>query len=138
MQLEITERVVINDAEFAIAKIQKLKNLGIQFAIDDFGTGYSCLHYLKRLPVDSLKIDRSFIEGVGQNPEDEAIVSGTIALGHALNLQVAAEGVETAEQLARLREMGCDLAQGNHFSEPLPNQAVKRLLVEGLSREGRP
>src|ERR671917_1855539 len=114
----------MDDAEFAIGKIKKMRGLGVRFAIDDFGTGYSCLHYLKRLPVDYLKIDRSFIEGIGQNPEDEAIVSGTIALGHALDLRVVAEGVETAEQLARLQEMGCDLAQGNHFSEPLPHQAV--------------
>ena len=132
--LEITERVVMDDAEFAIEKIRKLKGLGIWFAIDDFGTGYSCLHYLKRLPVDYLKIDRSFVEGLGRNHEDRAIVSGTISMGHALDLLVVAEGVETAEQLAQLREMGCDLAQGHYISEPLPGNATDRLLLEGVPR----
>jgi len=120
---------VMDDAEFAIDKMKRLKGLGIRFAIDDFGTGYSCLHYLKRLPVDQLKIDRSFIEGLEQNPEDLAIVSGTISLAQALGLQVVAEGVETAEQMARLRELGCDLVQGNYLSEPMPGQDAKRLLL---------
>jgi len=134
LRLEITERVVMDDAEFAIDKIQRLKGLGIRFALDDFGTGYSCLHYLKRLPVDQLKIDRSFIEGIEQNPDDTAIVMGTIGLAQALGLQVVAEGVETAEQLARLREMGCDLVQGNYLAEPLPGADAKRFLLADLSQ----
>jgi len=134
LRLEITERVVMDDAEFAIDKIKKLKGLGVRFAIDDFGTGYSCLHYLKRLPVDQLKIDRSFIVGLKQNSEDLAIVSGTISLAQALGLQVVAEGVETAEQLACLRELGCDLIQGNYLSEPLPGEDAKKFLLAGISR----
>ena len=134
LQLEITERVVMDDAESSIGKIKKMRDLGVRFAIDDFGTGYSCLHYLKRLPVDYLKIDRSFIEGLGQNPEDEAIVSGTIGLGHALGLRVVAEGVGNAEQLARVREMGCDLAQGHFFAEAVPSKAAKELVMRGVWR----
>ena len=136
LQLEITERVVMDDAEFAIGKIQKMRALGVRFAIDDFGTGYSCLHYLKRLPVDFLKIDRSFIEGLGHNPEDEAIVSGTIGLAHALGLRVVAEGVGTGEQLARVREMGCDLAQGHFFAEAVPSKAAKDLVMRGIWSPG--
>jgi len=100
VQLEITERAVMDDAEFSIGKLQRLKDLGIGFAIDDYGTGYSCLYYLKRMPVDILKIDGCFVSGLGKDPGDEAIVSGTIDLAHALGLRVVAEGVETAEQLA--------------------------------------
>lgn len=90
----------MDDAEFSIGKLQRLKDLGIGFAIDDHGTGYSCLYYLKRMPVDILKIDGCFVSGLGKDPGDEAIVSGTIDLAHALGLRVVAEGVETAEQLA--------------------------------------
>jgi EAL domain-containing protein (putative c-di-GMP-specific phosphodiesterase class I) len=129
LQLEITERAVMDDAEFALGKLQRLKDLGVSFAIDDYGTGYSCLYYLKRMPVDSLKIDRSFIAGLGKDPGDEAIVSGTIDLGHALNLKVVAEGVETAAQLARLRELGCDLAQGFYLSVSLTAAGIRELLV---------
>ncbi len=138
LRLEITERVVMDDAEFAIDKIQRLKGLGIRFAIDDFGTGYSCLHYLKRLPVDQLKIDRSFIGGLERNSEDVAIVSGTIGLAQALGLQVVAEGVETAEQLALLREMGCDLVQGNFLSAPSPGESAKSFLLERHLRVSAP
>jgi len=119
LRVEITERAVMDDAEFSIGKLQRLKDLGVSFAIDDYGTGYSCLYYLKRMPVDSLKIDGSFVAGLGKDPGDDAIVSGTIDLAHALGLKVVAEGVETAEQLARLEELGCDLAQGFYLCEPL-------------------
>jgi EAL domain-containing protein (putative c-di-GMP-specific phosphodiesterase class I) len=94
--------------------------------------GYSCLYYLKRMPVDSLKIDQSFITGLGEDPGDEAIVSGTIGLAHALGLKVVAEGVETADQLAKLKELGCDLAQGYYFTKPLASEAAERLLVEDV------
>ena len=133
LQLEITERAVMNDAEFSLGKLQMLKGLGIGFAIDDYGMGYSCLYYLKRMPVDSLKIDRSFIAGLGEDPGDQAIVSGTISLAHALGLKVVAKGVEREEQLATLKELGCDLAQGYHFTKPLPGEAAERLLKEGGS-----
>jgi EAL domain-containing protein (putative c-di-GMP-specific phosphodiesterase class I) len=134
LQLEITERAVMDDAEYSIGKLKKLKGQGVSFAIDDYGMGYSCLYYLKRMPVDFLKIDRSFITGLGEgDPGDEAIVSGTIGLAHALGLKVVAEGVETEEQLAKLKELGCDLAQGFHFAKPLPSDEAERLLVEGVS-----
>jgi EAL domain-containing protein (putative c-di-GMP-specific phosphodiesterase class I) len=110
-----------------------LKDLGVSFAIDDYGTGYSCLYYLKNMPVGSLKIDRSFIAGLGRDSGDEAIVAATVSLGHALGLKVVAEGVETKEQLARLQEMGCDLAQGHYFAKPLSSQDAEKLLVEGVS-----
>jgi len=134
LQLEITERVVMDDAEFSLGKLQMLKGLGVSFAIDDFGMGYSCLYYLKRMPVDHLKIDRTFIAGlVERDSGDEAIVEGTIGLAHALGLRVVAEGVETQEQLAKLKELGCDLAQGYYFTKPLPSEAANRLLEEGVS-----
>ncbi len=119
----------MDDAEFAIGKLDRLKGLGMGFAIDDFGTGYSCLYYLKRMPVDSLKIDGSFVAGLGKDSGDDAIVSGTIDLAHALGLKVVAEGVETAEQFARLEAMGCDLAQGTFFAAPLPVGEASDLLA---------
>jgi EAL domain-containing protein (putative c-di-GMP-specific phosphodiesterase class I) len=89
-------------------------------AIDDFGTGYSSLGTLRHFPVDTLKIDRSFVDGLGAESDDSVIVSGVIGLAHGLGLRVVAEGVETADQLARLHELGCDLGQGYYFSRPLP------------------
>jgi diguanylate cyclase (GGDEF)-like protein/PAS domain S-box-containing protein len=129
LRLEITERAVMDDAEFSIGKLQRLKALGMSFAIDDYGTGYSCLYYLKRMPVDALKIDGSFVAGLGKDQGDDAIVSGTIDLAHALGLKVVAEGVDTAEQFARLQELNCDLAQGYYFSEPIPFREVTDLLT---------
>ena len=134
LQLEITERAVMDDAEFSIGKLRRPKGLGMGFAIDDYGTGYSRLYYLKRMPVDSLKIDRSFVAGLGKDPGDEAIVSGTIDLAHALGLKVVAEGVETAEQLARLEDLGCDLAQGYFLSEPLSVGEASELLKRNNRR----
>ncbi len=128
LRLEITERVVVSDTEVAVGKIERLREMGIKFVLDDFGTGYSCLNYLKWLPADLLKIDRSFVEGLAENRRDAAIVSGTITLAHELGLRVVAEGVEFPEQLTELRQMGCDLVQGNHFSEPISGEQVLALL----------
>ncbi|HJQ29615.1 MAG TPA: EAL domain-containing protein [Rubrobacter sp.] len=127
--IEITERAVMDDAQFAMGKLQRMKDLGVSFIIDDFGTGYSCLQYLKLMPVDSLKIDGSFIAGLGKDWGDAAIVSGTIDLAHALELTVIGEGVETAEQLERLRELECDLVQGYYLSEPLAEDEIQELLA---------
>jgi EAL domain-containing protein (putative c-di-GMP-specific phosphodiesterase class I) len=127
--LEITESVVMEDAPHTATTLRRLKALGVQLAIDDFGTGYSSLSYLKRFPVDYLKIDRSFIEEFREDPEATAVVSGIIALAHTLGIRVVAEGVESAEQAERLRRLRCDLAQGNHFSEPLPSEAALDLLA---------
>jgi diguanylate cyclase (GGDEF)-like protein/PAS domain S-box-containing protein len=139
LQVEITERVVMDDAEFSLGKLQMLKNLGVSFAIDDYGMGYSCLYYLKRMPLDYLKIDRAFITGLGEGDQgDEAIVSGTIGLAHALGLKVVAEGVETEGQLAKLKELGCDLAQGYYFAKPLLSEAVETLLLKGIAFRSPP
>jgi EAL domain-containing protein (putative c-di-GMP-specific phosphodiesterase class I) len=136
--LEITEDAVMEDARYAIGALEELKSMGVRLAIDDFGTGRSSLAYLKRLPVDYLKIDRSFVERLGEDLKGVEIVSGTLALARALSLRTIAEGVETQAQLERLNEMGCDLAQGNLFSEPLGADAMKRYLEKGWSILGDP
>ncbi|HUF83747.1 MAG TPA: bifunctional diguanylate cyclase/phosphodiesterase [Acidimicrobiia bacterium] len=118
LSLEITESVLMDDAESTMGAITALRNLGVGFSIDDFGTGYSSLGYLKRFPVDSVKVDRSFVSGLGSNPEDTAIVAAVVSLGHALGLTVVAEGVETERQLEELVALGCDTAQGFYFAEP--------------------
>jgi diguanylate cyclase (GGDEF)-like protein/PAS domain S-box-containing protein len=133
LQLEITEGMLTsNDVHSVNNTLSSLKDLSIQLAVDDFGMGYSSLSYLKRFPVDLMKIDRSFIAGLGQDAnsasKDAEIVSAMIELTHALGLEAVAEGVETAEQLAQLRNMECDLAQGNYFSEPLPSEALSVLM----------
>jgi diguanylate cyclase (GGDEF)-like protein/PAS domain S-box-containing protein len=131
--VEITERIVMDDAEFAQSKLKELKDLGVSLAIDDFGMGYSCLYHLKHMPIDFLKIDQAFVSGLGCDQGDEAIVSGTVGLAHALGVIAVVEGVESAEQHAILKELGCDLAQGYHFAEPLASKAMERLLAEGIS-----
>ena len=119
LKLEITESMMMEQGDATITTLYRLKNLGVRLAIDDFGTGFSALSYLKRFPVDTLKIDGSFIQGLGYNREDTAIVHAVIAFAKALNLSITAEGVETAEQLAQLRLLGCDRGQGYYFSEPV-------------------
>jgi len=133
LDLEITESVVMENAASTLTMLQKLKDLGVNIAIDDFGTGYSSLSYLRRFPVDFLKIDRSLIQGLGQNPRDEAIVSAVITLAHSLDERVVAEGVETERQLDCLREIGCDFAQGYYFAKTLPANEVGTLLGNGGS-----
>jgi len=133
LQLEITEGMLTsNDVHSVNNTLRSLKDLRIQLAVDDFGIGYSSLSYLKRFPVDFMKIDRSFIAGLGQDAngasKDAEIVSAMVELTHALGLEAIAEGVETAEQLAQLRNMECDLAQGNYFSEPLPSEALSAFI----------
>ena len=127
--LEITESAAMEDTEFTKSTLQELKRLGVRLSIDDFGTGYSSLSYLKNLPVDNLKIDRSFINGLEDDPANIAVTNAVIALSRSLGLQVVAEGVETVEQLANLQELGCDLAQGFYFSKPLPPEEMSELLA---------
>jgi EAL domain-containing protein (putative c-di-GMP-specific phosphodiesterase class I) len=139
--LEITEDTMIsNGVHWTNNTLRNLKDLNVQLAVDDFGICYSSLSYLKRFSVDFLKIDRSFIAGLGQETDgvskDAEIVSAMIDLTHALGLKAVAEGVETSEQLARLRNMKCDLAQGNYFSEPLPSEALADILEEELTDRG--
>jgi EAL domain-containing protein (putative c-di-GMP-specific phosphodiesterase class I) len=121
--LEITESVLM-EAAASTTTLQRLKGLGVGLAIDDFGTGYSSLSYLKRFPVDSLKVDRSFIEGLGRDAEDTAIVAAVINLAHTLGLGAVAEGVETGEQLSTLKDLGCEVAQGYHLGRPVPAELV--------------
>jgi diguanylate cyclase (GGDEF)-like protein/PAS domain S-box-containing protein len=124
LELEITESALIYNVESAIITMEELIGLGVSISLDDFGTGYSSLSYLKRFPIDTLKIDKSFITEVTTNPGSEIIVNTIIAMAHSLKLKVIAEGVETEEQLAMLRERGCDQVQGYLFSRPLPYQEV--------------
>ncbi|HEY8600547.1 MAG TPA: EAL domain-containing protein, partial [Thermomicrobiales bacterium] len=127
--LEITESVAMYDAATTVATLTTLRAHGIHVAIDDFGTGYSSLTYLKRLPVNTLKIDRAFIDGLGTDAESTAIVEAIITLAHTLGLRVIAEGVETPAQAHQLRAMGCDFAQGYHFSRPQPAAAIMATLT---------
>jgi diguanylate cyclase (GGDEF)-like protein len=120
LDLELTESVLMGDTGGALAALPALAELGVGLAIDDFGTGYSSLSYLKHFPVDTLKIDRSFIREAATNPADAAIISAIVAMGHALGLRIVGEGVETAEQFELLRAQGCDVIQGNWASRPLP------------------
>jgi EAL domain-containing protein (putative c-di-GMP-specific phosphodiesterase class I) len=126
VQLEITEHVVMADAQEAANTLRQLKALGVRLAIDDFGTGYSSLSYLKRFPVDTLKIDRTFISSLGTYAENQAIVQAVLNLGQALQLTVVAKGVETATEVEQLRRLGCVLGQGYYFGPPLPLTAAEQ------------
>ena len=130
LELELTESSIMKDPEEAIEKLHELKLMGIKVAIDDFGTGYSSLNYLKRFPIDTLKIDKSFVSDVCKDPHDTAIVRAIINLGHALDVTVIAEGVETKEQLQYLSALECDAVQGFLFSKALSVKAFEELLVE--------
>jgi len=130
LELELTESSIMKEPEQAIEKLHELKLMGIKVAIDDFGTGYSSLNYLKRFPIDTLKIDKAFVSDVCKDPHDTAIVRAIITLGHALDLTVIAEGVETQEQLQYLSSLGCDVVQGFLFSKSLTVAAFEELLVE--------
>lgn len=130
LKLEITESVVMEDVDSAIAVLKEMKSLGVKLGIDDFGTGYSSLSYLSRFPTDTLKVDKSFVgrmELAGEG-ENVAIVRTIITLAHVLGMDVIAEGVETSQQLAKLRSLGCEYGQGYFFSKPLPSEAIEELL----------
>lgn len=129
LELELTESLSMGDPMGSIALMQRLRAIGISLAIDDFGTGYSNLSYLKRFPVDRLKIDKSFTSGLATNAEDHAIVSAIISLAHSLGLKAIAEGVETEDQLQLLRAGGCDEIQGYYFGRPMPDEAARDMLL---------
>ena len=130
LELEITESDIMRNPEEAIAKLENMKKLGIQISIDDFGTGYSSLAYLKRLPIDKLKIDKSFVQDIPDDEEDCAIVKAVIALGNTLGLTLIAEGVETKEQEKFLLENGCTLVQGYYHSKPMSAKVAEKFLRE--------
>ncbi|MEG1324588.1 MAG: EAL domain-containing protein, partial [Janthinobacterium sp.] len=131
LELELTESSLMSNAEETIAVLRNLKALGIQISIDDFGTGYSSLAYLKRFPIDKLKIDIAFVREVTSNPDDAAIVLAIISMAHSMKLEVIAEGVENDAQLAYLRRHGCDEMQGYYFSRPVPQEEFEQMLMAG-------
>jgi diguanylate cyclase (GGDEF)-like protein/PAS domain S-box-containing protein len=133
--LEITETALMDDPGGALDQLMALKDLGVSLAVDDFGVGYSSLTYLKKFPIDELKIDRSFIMGLGTNTGDAAIVTSCIDLAHAVGIRAVAEGVETPSQVQVLRAMGCDYAQGYHFARPLPAPLLKEWLKANSHRQ---
>jgi EAL domain-containing protein (putative c-di-GMP-specific phosphodiesterase class I) len=129
LMLELTESLLL-DVEAVTITLGRLRGLGVKIAIDDFGTGFSSLGYLKHFPLDALKIDQLFIRNLATDSDDSAIADAIITLAHSLKLQVVAEGVETEQQLAHLRQASCDTAQGFLFSEPAPADGFEKLLLE--------
>ena len=129
LQLDITETAYISAAASHESNLDNLQGLGVGISIDDFGMGYSSLSYLKRLPADILKVDKSFVAGLGEDIQDTAIVQMVIDLAHNLGMEAVAEGVENKKQAEQLKEMGCDMAQGYYFARPLPPEALSEFLL---------
>ncbi len=132
LKLELTESMVLEDVQDTIAKMNALKNIGVQFSMDDFGTGYSSLAYLSQLPLDQLKIDQSFVRNIGINPSDAVIVQTIIGMALNLGMDVIAEGVETEAQHDFLKQHGCSAFQGYLFSKPVPLGAFEKLVTGQL------
>jgi EAL domain-containing protein (putative c-di-GMP-specific phosphodiesterase class I) len=128
LSLDVTETAYVSTLERHTAVLDRLKAMGVEISVDDFGTIYSSLSYLKRLPAGAIKIDKSFVKGLGREVEDTAIVQMIIGLAHTLGMEVIAEGVESEEQARLLKEMSCDFAQGYHFAPPLPPEEIPALL----------
>jgi EAL domain-containing protein (putative c-di-GMP-specific phosphodiesterase class I) len=130
LELEVTESFAMHDIVATTQRLEELRALGVHIAIDDFGTGHSSLNYLKHLPINTLKIDRSFIKGCDQSRQDAEIVKAISVIAHSLDLKVVAEGVETKEQLKYVEELECDLVQGFIYSKPLPVTELEELLAK--------
>jgi EAL domain-containing protein (putative c-di-GMP-specific phosphodiesterase class I) len=133
LSLEITEETMMQLGDETVQNLNDLKEIGVSLALDDFGTGYSSLSYLSRFPVDSLKIDRSFIDEVASARSHASITAAIIAMGHSLNMEVVAEGVETEAQMAFLAQHGCDIVQGFFFSHPLPFADLREFMSDEVS-----
>jgi EAL domain-containing protein (putative c-di-GMP-specific phosphodiesterase class I) len=136
LMLEITESALMEETEASFASMHELTKMGIRFIMDDFGTGYSSLSYLKRFPLHAIKIDRSFVNDITTDPDDAAITEAIISIAHSLNMKVVAEGVETEEQLAFLRDRGCDEFQGYLLCKPLSIEEISELLAQEKEAEG--
>jgi diguanylate cyclase (GGDEF)-like protein len=134
LEVELTESAVMSDPEESIAILEQLSAMGVLVSVDDFGTGYSSMSYLRRLPIDKLKIDRVFISEIVSRPEDASIVRAIVSLAHSLRLKVVAEGVETPAQLDFLKAVGCDEYQGYHFSRPVPSREFERVVRENAAQ----
>jgi EAL domain-containing protein (putative c-di-GMP-specific phosphodiesterase class I) len=133
LELEITESVLLDEGEASAIALRALRDLGVKLVLDDFGTGYSSLSYLRRLPLDTIKIDRSFVDGIEHDNSNLPIVQAVIALAHGLGIEVVAEGIETIGQLERLRELVCDRGQGYYYARPQPPEALAELLAGGVA-----
>ncbi|MDQ3129083.1 MAG: EAL domain-containing protein, partial [Chloroflexota bacterium] len=133
LELEITESVLLDENEDNAVALRALRDLGVKLVLDDFGTGYSSLSYLRRLPLDTLKIDRSFVNGIEEDDYNLPIVQAVIALAHGLGIEVVAEGIETRAQLERLRGLVCDRGQGYWFARPQPPEMLAALLAGGVA-----
>jgi EAL domain-containing protein (putative c-di-GMP-specific phosphodiesterase class I) len=129
LKLEITESIVMEDAEATIDILLQMKALQVRLAIDDFGTGYSSLSYLHRFPNDTLKVDKSFVTRMQEGDDNAAIVRTIVSLAHILNMDTIAEGIETPAQLEKLRSLGCEYGQGYLFAKPLPSEEAETLLA---------
>ena len=133
LEIEPTESTLLKKGDSTLATMKELKRMGLHLSIDDFGTGYSALSYLRRLPIDGLKIDQSFIREVTTNPPDAAITTSIILMGKSLKLRVVAEGVESQSQLTLLSVLECDEAQGYFFSRPVPVDEAEALIARGVA-----
>jgi EAL domain-containing protein (putative c-di-GMP-specific phosphodiesterase class I) len=131
--IEITESVMMQDMELSIQRLSELKELGVQLAVDDFGVGYSSLNYIRRFPIDILKVDKSFIDGVAGGGEESALTAAIIELAAILGLRPVAEGIERADQLEKLLSLNCELGQGFYFAEPMPIDGIGELLSANKS-----